>query len=541
MERNTTPLNSVFWISATAVTFLVIWGVVDAAGLSQLANRAYDKVADAFGWFYLISVLVIVLFCAGLAISKYGRIKLGRDDEKPKYSYFAWIGMLFSCGFGAGLVFWGIAEPMNHFAQSPIGAEGLTPEAGRLAMQYSFFNWGVHQWSVFTIVGLSLAYMQFRKKEKGMISDTLDPLIGKQKKMSLRKTINTLAVITTVLGVATSLGMGILQINGGLNYVFQVPQNTTILLVIVLGLLALYLLSTLTGLDKGIKFLSILNMCLAIGMIAVVLFLGPTTFIFEAFALGVGDYVQNFFSMSLGMSPYDGNSWSKAWTVGYWAWVIAWSPFVGAFIARISRGRTIREFVFGVLVVPPFIAVVWIAVFGGTAIHMDLFQGTNIAGAVQQDVTSALFATFGNFPMSTALSVIFLLLIVTFLVTSADSAAFVLAMMTSDGNQNPSNLLKAVWGVLMAAIVAVLINSSGLQGLQTASLIAALPFSIILLLMGVSLLKTIKADERMGFAVEEDGAVFETETMPRKEQKEKAYQLVEARSVVEARPVLPKK
>lgn len=497
MGKNSTPLNSVFWISATVITFLVIWGVLDAAGMSRLADRAYDTVADAFGWFYLISVLAIVLFCAGLAISKYGRIKLGQDDEKPKYSYFAWIGMLFSCGFGAGLVFWGIAEPMSHFANSPTGTQGLTAEAGRQAMQYSFFNWGVHQWSVFTIVGLALAYIQFRKKEKGMISDTLNPIIGKSKKKTLRKTINTLAVITTVLGVATSLGMGILQINGGLNYVFNIPQNTTFLVIITVGLLALYLISTLTGLDKGIKFLSILNMSLALGMIVIVLFLGPTKFIFEAFALGLGDYIQNFFSMSLGLSPYDGNTWSKAWTVNYWAWVIAWSPFVGAFIARISRGRTIREFVFGVLVVPPFIAIVWIGVFGGTAIYMDLFQGANIAGAVQNDVTSALFATFENFPFSTLLSVVFLLLIVTFLVTSADSAAFVLGMMTSDGNPNPSSFLKTVWGVLMAAIVAVLINSSGLQGLQTASLVAALPFTIILLLMGYSLLKTLKADENM--------------------------------------------
>lgn len=533
MKKNSMPLNSVFWISATVITLLVIWGVVDAAGMSRLANKAYDSVADVFGWFYLVSVLVIVLFCAGLAISKYGRIKLGRDDEKPKYSYFAWIGMLFSCGFGAGLVFWGIAEPMSHFSNSPIGAEGLTPEAGRQAMQYSFFNWGVHQWSVFTIVGLTLAYIQFRKREKGMISDTLNPIIGKnkKKKKTLRKTINTLAVITTVLGVATSLGMGILQINGGLNYVFDVPQNTTFLLIITIGLLALYLISALTGLDKGIKFLSILNMSLAIGMILVVLFLGPTKFIFEAFALGLGDYIQNFFSMSLGVSPYDGNAWSKAWTVNYWAWVIAWSPFVGAFIARISRGRTIREFVFGVLVVPPFIAIVWIGVFGGTAIYMDLFQGANIAGAVQNDVTSALFATFENFPMSTVLSVVFLLLIVTFLVTSADSAAFVLAMMTSDGNPNPSNFLKAVWGVLMAAIVAVLINSSGLQGLQTASLVAALPFTIILILMGVSLQKMLKSDEKIA---------LEIETEPESEMEEEQNEEV-AFQIATVQPVLPEK
>lgn len=508
-KSNAIYMNSVFWISAVVIALLVIWGTVDSAGMSRWADLAYNFTSDAFGWFYLLSVLAIVLFCAGLAVSKYGRIRLGGDHEKPKYSYFTWIGMLFSTGFGAGLVFWGIAEPMSHFTNTPSGMEGLSPEAGRQAMQYSFFNWGIHQWSVFTIVGLTLAYFQYRKNSGGMISDTLNPVIGKSGKKPLRSGINILAVIATVLGVATSVGMGILQINGGLNYVFDIPQNTTFLLLITGGLLLLYLTSALTGLDRGIKFLSILNLVLALGLIVVILFLGPTKFILEVFALGIGDYIQNFFGMSLGLSPYDGNTWSKGWTVNYWAWVIAWSPFVGAFIARISRGRTIREFVFGVLIVPPFIATVWIAVFGGTAIYMDLFQNTNIAGAVQNDVTSALFATFENFPMSTLLSVVFILLIVTFLVTSADSATFVLGMMTTNGNQNPSNMVKAIWGVLMSAIVAVLIISSGLQGLQTASLVAALPLTFILFLMGFSLMKSLRKGELVEIESEEHVEVYE--------------------------------
>lgn len=506
-------MNSVFWISAVVIALLVLWGTVDSAGMSRWADIAYNFTSDAFGWFYLLSVLAIVLFCAGLAVSKYGRIRLGGDNERPKYSYFAWIGMLFSTGFGAGLVFWGIAEPMSHFTNTPSGMEGLSPEAGRQAMQYSFFNWGIHQWSVFTIVGLTLAYFQYRKNSGGMISDTLNPVIGKTGKRSLRSSINILAVIATVLGVATSVGMGILQINGGLNYVFNVPQNTMFLLIITGGLLLLYLTSALTGLDKGIKFLSILNLVLALGLIAVILFLGPTKFILEVFALGIGDYIQNFFGMSLGLSPYDGNTWSKGWTVNYWAWVIAWSPFVGAFIARISRGRTIREFVFGVLIVPPFIATVWIAVFGGTAIYMDLFQNTNIAGAVQNDVTSALFATFENFPMSTLLSVVFILLIVTFLVTSADSATFVLGMMTTNGDQNPSNMVKAIWGVLMSAIVAVLIISSGLQGLQTASLVAALPLTFIVFMMGFSLIKSLRKDD-LAEAETEESVEVSAEVLP---------------------------
>lgn len=498
MKKKTKPsfMNSTFWISAIIVFLAVLWGAVDPAGLSNAANAAYEFTTNTFGWFYLLAVLFIVVFLIGLALSKYGSLKLGKDDEKPKYSFYTWIGMLFSTGFGAGLVFWGVAEPMSHFVNSPLALEGKSPEAARVAMQYSFFNWGIHQWSVFTIVGLVLAYFQFRKGEKAEISTTLNPLIGRRGKNGIRKTINILAVIATVMGVATSLGMGILQINGGLDYLFSIPQNTPSLLIITAILLVMYLTSAVTGLDRGIKILSILNLSMALGLVVIVLLLGPTRFILESFTLGIGDYIQNFFGMSLALSPYQGSTWTKEWTIAYWAWVIAWSPFVGAFIARISQGRTIREFIFGVLIVPPLIATMWIGVFGGTAIHMDLFQDGNIADAVQTDVTSALFATFGNFPMSTALSIVFILLIVTFLVTSADSATFILGMMTSNGDMNPSTLVKVIWGVLMAAIVAVLIISSGLQGLQTASLVTALPFTVILLLITYSLIKTIKEDHK---------------------------------------------
>lgn len=488
-------INSVFLVSAIAIVGIVILGIVAPKMVEKQAGIINGIMSDMFGWFYLISVLFIVLFCGGLAISKYGKVKLGHDNEKPQYSFFTWIGMLFSAGFGAGLVFWGVAEPMSHFSVPPVDV-GTDAEKARVAMQYSFFNWGVHQWSVFTIVGLALAYFQFRKRKKGLISVTLDPLIGEKGKKPLRHTINTLAVITTVIGVATSLGMGVLQINGGLDYVFSIPQNTPNLLIITGILLALYLTSAVTGLDKGIKLLSTFNLALALGLMLVILFMGPTIFILQSLTAGVGDYIQNFFAMSLGLSPYTNSAWVKDWTIFYWAWVIAWSPFVGSFIARISRGRTIREFVFGVLIVPPAIAVIWIAIFGGTAANLELFQNAGLAEAVSNDVTSALFATFEFFPFSTLLSVIALVLIATFLVTSADSATFVLGMLTTDGNLNPSALVKVIWGVLMAAIVAVLLISSGLQGLQTASLIAALPFSIVLILMSASLIKSLKSDEQ---------------------------------------------
>lgn len=488
-------LNAVFWVSLFIAVLFVIWGALSPQSLQNNATRLFDLTTKAFGWFYLLAATFFVLFCLFLMVSKYGKIKLGKDGDKPDYPFFTWVGMLFSAGFGVGLVFWGVAEPMMHFAEPPMGEAPLSADAARLAMRYSFFHWGVHQWSVFTIVGLIMAYLQFRRDEPGLISTSFNPLIGTSGKGWLRKSIDILAVIATITGVATSLGLGILQINGGLKHLFQVPNNAMTQIVITVILLVLYLLSSTTGLDKGIKWLSNLNMGLALALMLFVLIFGPTIFILNSFTLALGDYIQNFFEMSLRMTPYKGGSWVRDWTVFYWAWAIAWSPFVGAFIARVSRGRTIREFVFGVFFVPPFIAIFWMAVFGGTALHMELMEQIPISSVVLKDVSSALFTTLENLPFSMVVSILSILLIFTFLITSADSATFVLGMLTSNGDLSPSTNVKVIWGVLQAAIAVVLIISSGLQGLQTASLVAALPFTFILIVMCISLFTALKREK----------------------------------------------
>lgn len=493
---NRTYLNKVFWISAIIVSILVVFGAAFPKLFAQGANAAFSFTTYSFGWFYLAAVFFFVLFLLFLMGSKYGKIRLGKDDERPQYPFFTWIGMLFSAGFGIGLVFWGIAEPMSHFFETPIpGVEPQTEEAARLAMGYSFFHWGVSQWSVFTIVGLIIAYFQFRKGENGLVSTSLSPMIGRQKK-GMKNTIDILAVIATVMGVATSLGLGILQINGGLNSVFGVGNSTLSQLLIVFILLILYLASSTTGLDKGIKWLSNVNLSLALFLMLFVFIVGPTVFILNTFILGIGDYISNFIRYSLRLTPYQGGTWVQDWTIFYWAWAIAWSPFVGAFIARVSRGRTIREFILGVLVVPPLIALMWIAVFGGTALHLDLFNRTSIAEGVNKDVTSALFSTYGELPFTMILSVISILLIFTFLITSADSATYILSSMTTEGSLNPPMIVKIVWGVLIAAIAAVLLVSSGLEGLQTASLVSALPFTVILVLMCVTLFRLLRKEKR---------------------------------------------
>lgn len=478
------------------ILFFVILGAVNPKGFAGHASKIFDFTTVNFGWFYLLAMVFFVSFCLYLACSKYGRVKLGEDYDKPEYSLFSWISMLFATGFGAGLVFWGVAEPMTHFAAPPYeGVEPRSAEAARLAMRYSFFNWGIHQWSVFAIVGLVLAYQQFRKKESSLISSSLTGLIGEKRNHPfLRNMIDILAVIATVIGVATSFGMAVLQINGGLSYVFSFPNNAWMQLTIVAVMFLMYLTSALTGIDRGIRFLSNLNMGIALTLMVFVLLSGPTVFILNGLTLGIGDYIQHFVESSFYIPPYSGDTWVYDWTIFYWSWVIAWSPFVGSFVARISRGRTIREYVLGVMIVPPSIALIWIAVFGGTSLHMDLFYNQSIANAVEKDVTFAFFALLEQMPFPFILSVVAVFLIAVFIITSADSATFVLGMMTSGGNPDPSILSKLIWGTLMAAITAVLIISSGLDGLQTAALISALPFTVILILMSLSLIKSLRKE-----------------------------------------------
>ncbi|KIL52084.1 BCCT family transporter [Jeotgalibacillus soli] len=489
-------LNRVFWISSIVVGILVLIGALAPSLFAAGANAAFKFTTRSFGWLYLLSVFIFVLFLLFLALTRYGRVRLGGDDERPEYPFFTWIGMLFSAGFGVGLVFWGVAEPMSHFFNTPYqSTEPLTEEAARLAMGYSFFHWGVSQWSVFAIVGLIIAYFQFRKKENGLISTSLSPLIKERRyKNTLNQSIDIFAVIATVMGVATSVGLGVLQINGGLNNVLGVPNTPQVQVIIMIVLTALFLTSAVTGIDKGIRWLSNFNLAAALAFMLFVFITGPTIFILETFTLGLGDYLTNFIRYSLRLTPYQGGTWIYDWTVFYWAWAIAWSPFVGAFIARVSRGRTIREFIVGVLIVPPAIALLWIAVFGGTAFHFDLFNGTSIAEAVNNDVTSAIFVTFDQLPLSMITSLFMILLILTFLITSADSATYIISSMTTGGSINPSMFVRIVWGVLIGSIAAVLLVASGLEGLQTASLVSALPFTIILILMVYTLFKLLRKE-----------------------------------------------
>lgn len=486
--RNATMIGS-----AIIVATLAVLGALFPEPFGAVASKLLDYTTTNFGWFLLLSVFLLTVLLVGLAISEFGRIRLGPEGSRPEYSFVTWVAMLFSAGFGAGLVFWGVAEPMSHYFTTPFATvEPQTPQAARLAMGYAFFHWGLSQWSVFAIVGLAVGLLQFRKRRDGLVSTTLEPIIGTRP--GAKVGVDVLAVIATVMGVATSVGLGVLQISGGIRTVFGVESSLLTQMFVVAAMWLAYMLSSTTGLRRGIPWLSNLNLGLCVVLLVYVFIAGPTVFILNAFVLSLGDYLVNFVHYSLRLTPYVGGSWVRDWTIFYWAWAIAWSPFVGAFVARVSRGRTIREFIVGVLVIPPSIACVWIAVFGGTALYEDLRHGAGIAEIVDQDVAQALFATYAQLPLTQVLSILSIVLVFTFLVTSADSATYVLASMTTRGRLNPPFIAKVIWGGLIAVIAAVLLAAGGLTSLQTASLVAALPFTILLLLMAFAIVRLLRRE-----------------------------------------------
>ncbi|MGG3019862.1 BCCT family transporter [Geobacillus stearothermophilus] len=492
--------TSVFSISIVIAIVFIIWGVVPESllpryNLKAVSNAVHSFLIDKFGWFYLFSASLFLAFSLFLIFSRYGNICLGRDGEEPEYSYMTWFAMLFSAGMGIGLVFWGVAEPVSHYYTPPTGEEA-TAEAARLAMRYSFFHWGLHPWAIYGVLALALAYFQFRKREAGVISRTLRPLLGARTEGGLGVAIDTLAVYATIFGVATSLGLGAIQISGGLHQLFpNISNSISTQLLIIVVVTALFMLSAQTGLNKGIKWLSNINIALALLLMLFMLFAGPTNFILDVFTSTIGTYLQNLPSMSFRLNPFEQNDWPKVWTIFYWAWWIAWAPFVGTFIARISRGRTIREFMIGVLAVPTIFSALWFSVFGGSALYLEQFQHAGIGEVMnEKGVEIALFFTFEHFPFAPLLSGIAILLICTFFVTSADSATFVLGMQTTKGSLNPPNSVKFVWGIIQSAAAAILLWTGGLQALQTASIIAAFPFAIIMILIVLSLIRSFQEE-----------------------------------------------
>ncbi|WP_078543361.1 glycine betaine uptake BCCT transporter [Litchfieldia alkalitelluris] len=486
-------VTSVFWISIVIAILFVIWGVAFPASLENAMGIAQGFFLVNFGWFYQLTATFFLIFALFLIFSKYGKIKLGKDTDKPEFKNVTWFAMLFSAGMGIGLLFFGVSEPVSHFANPPIDVEPGSSQAARVALRYTYMHWGFHAWAIYATIALALAYYKFRKDLPGLMSATLYPLLGEKTKGPIGVLIDCIAVFATIFGVAASLGLGSQQINGGLEYLFGIPYNFTVQLIIISIVTALFLISAGTGIKRGIKYLSNANMILAVALLFLFLFMGPTVFLLDLFTTTLGGYIQNLPSMGLRLAPFNEEraAWVQGWTIFYWAWWIAWAPFVGTFIARVSRGRTVREFVIAVLLVPTLVCAFWFAVFGGTGIYLDYNMGTNVAG---QSVETALFYVYQQLPLTNVLSIITLLLISTFFITSADSATFVLGMQTTNGSIEPANFVKYSWGIILALSAVVLMASGGLSAMQTAIIVSAFPLAIILILTTFSMLKSFQGE-----------------------------------------------
>ena len=492
--------NQVFIISLLVTFLIVIISIIIPTKFNDYATNTYNFLSKYFGWLYLIVMLFFVVFILILACTKYGNIRLGKDDSKPEFTTTSWFAMLFGAGMGIGLVFWGVAEPMSQFVSGAFGIKPGSKEAANFAMKVSFMHWGIHPWANYSIIGLALAYFQFRKDKPGLISTIFIPLIGEDKvKGPIGKTIDILAVFATVAGVATSLGLGTLQINSGLNYVFNLPQTRFIQIGIIAIITVIYIWTAVSGIEKGIKVLSDINLWLAFLLVTIVFLIGPKLKIINLFTNGIGMYINSFIQDSLKINAFGSNKWIEDWTIFYWAWWIAWAPFVGSFIARISKGRTIREFVIGVIVAPSLASILWFSVFGGLGINLKFIGKLSVQELKQMSIKPevALFDVLKNYPLATIISLIAVMLLCTFFITSANSATFVLGIFTSNGDLNPSRNKKIVWGIVQALLATSLLIAGGLKALQTASVVAAFPFIFVMIFTCISLLKAFKEEENI--------------------------------------------
>ncbi|WP_240375259.1 BCCT family transporter [Bacillus piscicola] len=489
-------VTRVFWVSIILSILFVLFGVFFPEILGNAMDAALAFFMQNFGWFYQVSATLFLFFALFMIFSrKFGKIKLGKDNDTPEFSRLTWIAMLFSAGMGIGLLFFGVSEPISHFADPPILAEGGTQEAAIMSLRYTYLHWGFHAWAIYASIALGLAYFKFRKGYPGLMSSTLRPLIGDRASGRTGEVIDTIAVFATVFGVCASLGLGAAQINGGLHFLTGIPNNFVTQLIIIAAVTVLFMLSAGTGLNKGIKYLSNANMVLAVLLFAALLIIGPTIFLLNLYTTTFGSYIQNIIQMGLRLAPFNPEdaAWFQNWTIFYWAWWISWSPFVGTFIARVSKGRTVREFMIAVLVIPAVVCTLWFVVFGGTGIFLEYNLGLPVS---QQTLETALFFVFEQLPLGWLMSIITLFLISTFFITSADSATYVLGMQTTKSGIEPPNLVKYSWGIILAASAVVLMASGGLEAIQTTIIVSAFPLSLVLLAMMISILKAFKQERK---------------------------------------------
>lgn len=497
-HRTGLPVDrKVFAVAAVLAVAFVVWGAISPERMGDLTDAAMSWVTGSFGWLFVLTSGAFLLFSGYLALSRYGNIKLGPDDSVPEFSRFSWVSMMFATGMGIGLMFYGVAEPLYHLNGPPMGmAEPGTPDAAQLAMEYTFFHWGFHPWAMYAVIGLSIGYFAYRKRNGNLVSGAFRPLLGNRVDRAPGKTIDVIAIFATLFGSATSLGLGALQITGGIDEVFGSGRDSKLLAIgVIVFLTVCFVLSAVSGIERGVKWLSNANAVAAAVLVFFLFVVGPTVFILGTFTESLGGYLTNLPAMSFRDGVFDADvagPWLSAWTIFYWAWWISWTPFVGMFVARISKGRTIREFVIYVVLVPSLVSFVWFSILGGAAFDLQLNQGKDMGAVVDAGMEGALFETLSSYPLGTITSALAVFLIAIFFVTGADSASIVMGMLSQNGCEEPRRGLTVFWGVTTGAVAAVLLWSGGLKALQTLVILVAGPFMLVLIAMCVSTFKSLR-------------------------------------------------
>ncbi|MCJ1703115.1 MULTISPECIES: BCCT family transporter [unclassified Rathayibacter] len=480
----------VFWPAAVITLSIAAFAIIAPDAATSVFASLQTTVVNTFSWYYVLIAAVFVAFAIWMGVSRFGDIKLGADDDEPEFSMLSWISLLFAAGMGIGLVFYGVAEPLTHFATPRPGVTGTETELAQSAISQTYLHWGVHAWSIYVVVGLALAYAIHRRKRPVSIRWALEPLLGRRVRGGWGNAIDVVALVGTMFGVATSLGLGVTQISAGLEASGIVDSSLTVQIIVIAVVTALTVFSLVSGVGKGMKWLSTGNLLLAAALLVFVLVAGPTQFLLREFVQSLGNYLQNFIGLTFTVSAYagqEGEAWQATWTTFYWGWWMSWAPFVGIFIARVSKGRTVREFVAGVLLVPTIMTFLWFSVLGGTALYRELYGDGGLVGADGSVSTdAALFSMLQGLPAGSVLTVGAIILIGIFFVTSADSGALVMSMIATGGDAEPRNRIRIFFALATALLALSLLIAGGLDALQTAAILSALPFSVVMILMCVA-------------------------------------------------------
>ena len=481
----------VFFVGAGLIILGVVFTLVMGNVAQEMFSSIQSWISNFTGWFFILVMNVVLAFCVGILLSKFGRLRIGGPDAEPEFSVLGWFAMLFSAGMGIGILFYGVAEPMFHYVANPFTEPGSSDSA-MMAMNLTFLHWGLHPWAVYAMVGLGLAFFGFSEGLPLSIRNVFYPLLGDRIYGGIGNLIDILATVACLYGVATSLGLGVQQVNAGLAHLFGIPQSATVQVILIAFITAIATWSVVRGLEGGIKLLSQVNITVALVLMAFVLILGPTLFILNGFLENIGNYLQNFLALSTWSETYTGDNWQDGWTIFYWGWWIAWSPFVGMFIARVSYGRTLRQYLLGVLFVPVAVTFLWMTVFGNSAIYIERLGAGGLAKAVQENIPVSLFVFLENFPLSLITSILAVVVIISFFVTSSDSGSMVIDIITSGGNPDPPRPQRLFWAITEGVVAAALLMGGGLVALQTAAITTGLPFAVVLLIMCWAIVKGLK-------------------------------------------------